>query len=162
MDVKDAPLLDYGFQPLVNWSWQHPIDLALMTAMGGAVMLSASAIIVLLTSGFMIGFILNCLGVAAQIVAITMIYRGQHTMRTLLKPGMRNPMRILLFPIRIMMLLSLLFLCLVMMLVTGPVVSSLLYTMGITCWISTYYFQSCDLPPAKPQRTPIAALERPI
>lgn len=142
VEVIDAPLLDYGFQPIINCLMRHPTDVALVTAMGGGVLLTTS-LLVNATWNQPLSFLLSLCGIVVQGIAIGNFYSRQHVWREQIKPGVRNPLRYILTPIRLLTLLtSAIFSVMFTYAADGFDLSATLFVSGLACWTVTYYFES--------------------
>jgi hypothetical protein len=143
----DAYVLDKCFQPIINWCGQHPLDFGLNAAIGGSVMLyvavvgltrwaSPLAAILGLTAIFVIGF---SLGLLASTLA---------RLRPIIVPGMRNPMRFVLLPLRLGSMVAVPWMTVSIVLLPDFA----FIAMGGALWIASVFFVSCDCPPFQPKR----------
>jgi hypothetical protein len=152
MWVVDAPLLDYVFQPIVNRSLRHPADVARSVSIGAAV--NAILGTVLGTTLWWPNFNLLMIGLAAiaiQSVALVTCLRLFKFTRAVIRPGFANPLRVATMPARlgILVILGIVVAFMLMTVIRWDV--TILLVLGHVLWISSFYFISCELPPAQPQ-----------
>jgi hypothetical protein len=163
MRVLDAPIIDYGFQPIVNRTMRHPADLALTSGLGGAVMGTTGALLMVIAHlDVPVLVTLAMVAIASQgatLASAVGLYRLNHFM---LKPGCPNILRyIMAWPRLGMVILAVLVSLSDCALGTRWDVS-ILMVMGNALWMATLYFGSCDLPPPRPQRVPPRVKPTPI
>lgn len=145
MDVVDAPIIDYGFQPIVNRLMIHPADIGWNTAVGGGVMVSVALICVDWTTEFT--FWMAILGIFIQGFMIGFESEKLTLLRHLIQSDRRNPLRYQFLSSRLLMVIT-----------TGimtpilfwyyPLIALVpdLFLFGCLLWCATLYFQSCDYP----------------
>jgi hypothetical protein len=156
MTVIDAVVLDYGFQPIVNYFAKHPFDLAINAAIGGFVMMSVA--VSLLVSWHNISFVMLALmAIFSQGFALGAVRIALLRMRPLIVPGVRNPLRYVLLRVRLgfVMIVMVMMLWTSLVMITMHTIYSMLTSLALiggVLWCISFYFESCDCPPLKPKR----------
>jgi ABC-type multidrug transport system permease subunit len=152
-DVIDDFVIDHGFQPIVNRLLMHPIDIAMTTATGSSVLLITGTIINVNWRNYVVvAFVL--LGVFAQVCALLSYRLTFPRVRSLIKPGLRNPFREINKSQRWITLPSATIMIIIVISIM-PYLKALLLFFGFVCWVATIFFQVCDYPPIKPKLNPI-------
>jgi hypothetical protein len=149
----DDFVIDHGFQPIVNRLLMHPMDVAMITTTGASVLLATGTIIGVDWTNYTVVPIV-VVAIMAQFCALWVSRQTFPRMKSLIKPGMRNPFRetnrnqrCLLVPPAIMMI--------IIIVSVLPYLKGLFLFLGFVCWLTTTFFQACDYPPIKPKFNPI-------
>lgn len=155
MRVSDAPILDYGFQPIVNWTMQHPADVSSTTGIGASVLSITGSVLNVVTFRLDdVSFdVLTLIAILSQIIALTGCLWLNSLIRRNLKLNTINPMRHVFMPLRLLIVVTMSMLMTFQLILPHDTISW--FTIVSNClWIGCFYFSSCNLPPARPRQYP--------
>ena len=147
----DDVLIDRVFQPIVNRTFKHPVDLSNTASIGGSVLLAAGCVwSAVNTSGATSVF--SAATALLNLSPLIYIRTGQPNMRRLIQPGLANPFRELLRPARWTQVVGSIFIVSFYVLVEtiSPDPTILTFPLGMALCACSAFFLACACPPAKP------------